>query len=243
MGKRRQQNMCVCFSPSSKIMDTKPLISMNNISKVYKLGKQELKVLDDVSIEIKKGEFVAVLGPSGSGKSTLMNILGCIDIPTSGEYILDGKNIKARSEDELSSIRNKKIGFIFQKFNLLTKYTAVHNTEIPLILRGVPRKEAHRKALELLNLVGLGERLHHKPTELSGGQQQRVAIARALVGDPELLLADEPTGNLDSKSGQEILDLFIRLNKEGNTIILITHDLDVAQKAKRIIYVKDGRVY
>lgn len=224
-------------------MDMNPLISMNNITKVYKMGKQDLKVLDNVSVEIEKGEFVAILGPSGSGKSTLMNILGCIDIPTSGEYILDGKNIKARSEDELASIRNRKIGFIFQKFNLLTKYSALHNTEIPLILRGIKRKEAHLKAKELLNLVGLGERLYHKPTELSGGQQQRVAIARALVGDPELLLADEPTGNLDSKSGQEILELFIRLNEAGNTIVLITHDLKVAQKAKRIIRVEDGRIY
>lgn len=232
----------MCFSPSSDPMDKKPLILMNDITKVYKMGKQELKVLDNVSIEVEKGEFVAVLGPSGSGKSTLMNILGCIDIPTSGEYILDGKNIKARSEDELASIRNRKIGFIFQKFNLLAKYSAVHNTEIPLILRGVRRKEARSRAVELLNLVGLGERLHHKPNELSGGQQQRVAIARALVGDPELLLADEPTGNLDSRSGQEIMDLFIRLHKEGNTIILITHDLNVAQKAERIIHVRDGKV-
>jgi len=232
----------VCFNPSNKIMDTKPLISMNNITKVYKMGKQDLKVLDDVSLVINKGEFVAVLGPSGSGKSTLMNILGCIDIPTSGEYILDEKNIKVRSEDELASIRNRKIGFIFQKFNLLTKYSAVHNTEIPLILRGVKRKEARRKAIDLLNLVGLGDRLHHKPNELSGGQQQRVAIARALVGAPELLLADEPTGNLDSISGQEILDLFVKLNDEGNTIIIITHDPNVAQKAKRIIHVKDGKV-
>lgn len=232
----------MCFNPSNKIMDTKPLISMNNITKVYKMGKQDLKVLDDVSLVINKGEFVAVLGPSGSGKSTLMNILGCIDIPTSGEYILDEKNIKVRSEDELASIRNRKIGFIFQKFNLLTKYSAVHNTEIPLILRGVKRKEARRKAIDLLNLVGLGDRLHHKPNELSGGQQQRVAIARALVGAPELLLADEPTGNLDSISGQEILDLFVKLNDEGNTIIIITHDPNVAQKAKRIIHVKDGKV-
>ena len=230
------------FSPNSNTMEKKFLILMNNITKIYKMGKQELKVLDNVSIEVEKGEFVAILGPSGSGKSTLMNILGCIDIQTSGEYILDGKNIKARSEDELASIRNRKIGFIFQKFNLLTKYSALHNTEIPLILRGVRRKEAHQKAVELLDLVGLGERIHHKPTELSGGQQQRVAIARALVGDPELLLADEPTGNLDSKSGQEIMDLFIRLHKEGNTIILITHDLSVAQKANRIIHVMDGKV-
>lgn len=206
------------------------------------MGKVDLQVLYDVSFTINKGEFVAVLGPSGSGKSTIMNILGCIDVATSGEYVLDGKNIKALSEDELSKIRNQKIGFIFQKFNLLSRYSAVHNTELPLILRGVKRKQAHGKAIEMLNMVGLGDRMYHKPTELSGGQQQRVAIARALVGDPELLLADEPTGNLDSKSGQEILDFFIQLNNAGNTIVLITHDMNVAKKAKRIIYVNDGKV-
>lgn len=223
-------------------MEDTTLIKMSNITKVYKMGKVDMQVLYDVSFTINSGEFVAILGPSGSGKSTIMNILGCIDVPTSGEYILDGKNIKTRSEDELAYIRNKKIGFIFQKFNLLSKYSSVHNVELPLIIRGAKRKIAHDKAIELLKMVGLGERIHHKPSELSGGQQQRVAIARALIGDPELLLADEPTGNLDSKSGQEILDLFIKLNKEGNTIVLITHDLKVAQKAKRIIYVNDGIV-
>ena len=200
-------------------------------------------MLDNVSLEIQRGEFVAVLGPSGSGKSTLMNILGLIDIPTMGEYYIDGKSIKARSEDELAAIRNQKIGFIFQKFNLLNKYTAVHNTQIPLILRGVKRKEARARAEELLRMVGLGERMDHKPVELSGGQQQRVAISRALVGSPELLLADEPTGNLDSNSGKEILELFIKLNEEGHTIVLITHDLSVAQKAKRIIRVSDGKIH
>ena len=223
-------------------MEKKSLILMNNITKIYKMGKQKLKVLDNVSIEVEKGEFVAILGPSGSGKSTLMNILGCIDIQTSGEYILDGKNIKARSEDELASIRNRKIGFIFQKFNLLTKYSAVHNTEIPLILRGVRRKDAHHKAIELLDLVGLGDRLHHKPTELSGGQQQRVAIARALVGDPELLLADEPTGNLDSSTGMEIMNVFHDLNKDGVTIVLVTHDQEIASLCHRVVRFKDGEV-
>ncbi|MDO9591987.1 MAG: ABC transporter ATP-binding protein [Erysipelotrichaceae bacterium] len=218
------------------------IISLKNITKVYKMGKQDLKVLDGVSFEVQKGDFIAILGPSGSGKSTLMNILGCIDIATSGEYILDGKNIKARNEDELAMIRNQKIGFVFQKFNLLTKYTAIHNTEIPLILRGIRRKDAHDQALTLLKAVGLEDRVDHKPTELSGGQQQRVAIARALVGAPDILLADEPTGNLDSKSGKEILDLFIKLNKEGHTIVLITHDLNVAKEAKRIIHVRDGKI-
>jgi len=219
-----------------------PIISLRDITKVYKMGKQELKVLDGVSFEIEKGDFIAILGPSGSGKSTLMNIMGCIDIATSGEYILDGKNINARNEDELAAIRNRKIGFIFQKFNLLMKYTALHNTEIPLILRGLRRKEARDKALAMLKAVGLEDRIDHKPTELSGGQQQRVAIARALVGEPDLLLADEPTGNLDSKSGKEILELFLQLNQMGHTIVLITHDLNVAREAKRIIHVRDGRI-
>lgn len=219
-----------------------PIISLRDITKVYKMGKQELKVLDGVSFEIEKGDFIAILGPSGSGKSTLMNIMGCIDIATSGEYILDGKNINARNEDELAAIRNRKIGFIFQKFNLLMKYTALHNTEIPLILRGLRRKEAREKALAMLKAVGLEDRINHKPTELSGGQQQRVAIARALVGEPDLLLADEPTGNLDSKSGKEILELFLQLNQMGHTIVLITHDLNVAREAKRIIHVRDGRI-
>ncbi|WP_330387180.1 ABC transporter ATP-binding protein [Acidaminobacter hydrogenoformans] len=220
----------------------KPIISLKDITKVYKMGKQSLKVLDGVSFEVEKGDFIAILGPSGSGKSTLMNIMGCIDIATEGEYVLDGKNIKARNEDELAVIRNQKIGFIFQKFNLLMKYTALHNTEIPLILRGVSRKEARERAMSMLAAVGLEDRVDHKPTELSGGQQQRVAIARALVGAPDLLLADEPTGNLDSKSGQEIMALFEQLHKDGHTIVLITHDLNVARRAKRILHVRDGKI-
>lgn len=223
-------------------MDERSLIKIKDISKVYKMGRQELKVLDNVSLKIEKGEFVSILGPSGSGKSTLMNILGCIDTPTSGGYILDGRDIKSSSDDELATIRNQKIGFVFQRFNLLPKYTAIHNTEIPLILRGVARKEATIRAEKMLDLVGLSERKNHTPMELSGGQQQRVAIARALIGDPEIILADEPTGNLDSKSGQEIIDLFTKLNNEGNTIILITHDISIAQKTKRIIEVMDGRI-
>lgn len=219
-----------------------PMIRVRDLVKVYKMGKQDLKVLDGVSFDISKGDFIAILGPSGSGKSTLMNILGCIDVATSGEYVLDGKNIQARDEDELAQIRNQKIGFIFQKFNLLSKYTALHNTEMPLILRGMRRGEARQRAMALLETVGLKERAGHKPSELSGGQQQRVAIARALVGAPDLLLADEPTGNLDSKSGQEILEQFIRLNQEGHTIVLITHDLNVARHARRIIHVRDGKI-
>lgn len=223
-------------------MEDDTIIKLSNVAKIYKMGALDLQILYDVSFTINRGEFIAILGSSGSGKSTIMNILGCIDVPTSGEYILDGKDIKSRSDDELAYIRNMKIGFIFQKFNLLTKYTTIHNVELPLIIRGEKRKVAHNRAIEMLKMVGLGERMHHKPSELSGGQQQRVAIARALIGEPELLLADEPTGNLDSKSGQEILELFIKLHKEGNTIVLITHDSKVAEKASRIINIKDGRL-
>jgi len=224
-------------------MENNVVIYMKDIVKSYKMGRNKLTVLNEVSLEIKKGEFVAILGPSGSGKSTLMNIIGCIDVPDSGEYILAGKDIKARNEDELAHIRNKEVGFIFQKFNLLTKYTALHNVAFPLLLRGIDKKNAYESATKLLDRVGLGDRTTHKPMELSGGQQQRVSIARALAGEPNILLADEPTGNLDSKSGSEIIDVFLELNREGNTIILITHDREVAQKANRIIQVKDGRIY
>lgn len=223
-------------------MDTKNLICFNDITKAYKMGNSELKVLKGINFNIKKGEFVAILGPSGSGKSTIMNIMGCIDTPTTGEYLLDGNNVAHKSEDELANIRNKTIGFIFQKFNLLSKYTAVHNVEIPILLRGVSRKEANIKAVKALEMVGLTDRMHHKPMELSGGQRQRVAIARALVGEPDILLADEPTGNLDSKSGEEVMDLIVDLNKRGNTIIIITHDNEIAKKAHRIINIRDGEI-
>lgn len=223
-------------------MEENTLILMKNIFKSYKMGQNDVIALKDISIEIEKGEFAAILGPSGSGKTTLMNIIGCIDIPDSGEYILAGRNIKDRSEDALAIIRNKEIGFIFQSFNLLAKYTAIQNVELPLLLRGIPRATAHDKAVRALQRVGLEDRINHRPNELSGGQQQRVSIARALVGEAKILLADEPTGNLDSKSGQEIMDIFIELNNEGNTVILITHDMNIAEKAKRIINVKDGKV-
>ncbi|WP_279288963.1 ABC transporter ATP-binding protein [Anaerosolibacter carboniphilus] len=216
---------------------------MKDIVKSYKMGKNTLTVLNEISLEVDRGEFVAILGPSGSGKSTLMNIIGCIDVADSGEYALAGKDIKARNEDELADIRNREIGFIFQKFNLLPKYTALHNVAFPLLLRGTTKEAAYDKATKLLERVGLGERLHHKPMELSGGQQQRVSIARALAGDPNILLADEPTGNLDSKSGKEIMEMFLELNGEGNTIVLITHDIEIAKQAKRIIQVRDGRVF
>lgn len=218
------------------------IISLREVSKVYDMGKVKVRALDKVSLEVEKGEFVAILGPSGSGKSTLMNIIGCIDTATDGEYVLHDKSIGSRSEDELAVVRNEKIGFIFQSFNLLRKYSAVDNTLLPLIVRGIPRKVAYSKAVQVLELVGLGDRIHHKPIEMSGGQQQRVAIARSLVGEPEILLADEVTGALDSTSGEEILHLITQLNDAGHTIVMITHDLNVASRAKRVVKVKDGRI-
>lgn len=223
-------------------MDKNALIIMHNICKTYFMGKNELQVLKNVSIEISQGDFVSVLGPSGSGKSTLMNIMGCIDVADTGEYILNGQNIKDFSEDELADIRNREIGFIFQKFNLLPKYTAQHNVAFPLLLRGMEKNAAYEKAAAVLDSVGLADRMQHKPLELSGGQQQRVSVARALVGEPMILLADEPTGNLDSKSGEDIMRLFHQLNDSGHTIVLITHDMDVASQTKRIIHVRDGCV-
>ncbi len=215
---------------------------MRDIVKTYKMGKNKIRVLKEVSLEVKAGEFVAILGPSGSGKSTLMNIIGCIDVADGGEYILGGENIKARNEDELAHVRNREIGFVFQRFNLLPKYTAIHNVSFPLLLRGVGKEQAYKRATELLEKVGLGDRINHKPLELSGGEQQRVSIARALAGQPSILLADEPTGSLDSKSGNEIISMFLDLNHEGHTIILITHDIHVAKQANRIIHVKDGTI-
>ncbi len=219
------------------------LISMEDISKTYKMGENYVAALKDVSLEIHSGEFVAFLGPSGSGKSTLMNIIGCIDTPDSGKYYLAGKNVAELNDDEQAEIRNRQIGFIFQQFNLLPKYLAVQNVELPLLLRGVTRNEARMAAEEVLEKVGLKERANHKPSELSGGQQQRVAIARALVGNPGIILADEPTGNLDSKSGDEIMGLISELNAQGHTIILITHDVEVARLANRILRMRDGNLY
>ncbi len=220
---------------------SEPVIALKNVSKHYLMGENVVKALDHVSLNVDRGEFVAILGPSGSGKSTLMNIIGCIDIVDEGDYILDGKDIKVRDEDELADVRNQKVGFVFQKFNLLAKFTAIHNVALPLLLRGVGRAEAYHEAEALLVKVGLGERLHHKPNELSGGQQQRVSIARAMVGKPDILLADEPTGALDSQSGEEILKLFHAFHEEGVTIIVITHDQEVADVASRIVTIKDGR--
>ena len=210
--------------------------------KVYTMGNNIVKALNNINIHIKRHEFVAIIGPSGSGKSTLMNMLGCLDTPTSGTYTLDNNEVSKLNDNELAEIRNSKIGFIFQGFNLLQKISAIENVELPLIYQGVPSKERQRRSIEALKSVGLSDRIHHRPNELSGGQQQRVAIARALVSDPPIILADEPTGNLDSKSGKDIIQILRDLNKKGNTIILITHDNNVAKEAKRKIKIQDGEI-
>lgn len=218
------------------------MIEINNIYKTYYMGDNAVNALNDVSLNIKKHEYAAIVGPSGSGKSTLMNILGCLDIPTSGSYTLDGNEIESMNDNQLAEIRNTRIGFIFQGFNLLKKITALDNVALPLVYQGASLKERHRRAEEALEAVGLGGRIYHTPNELSGGQQQRVAIARALVTNPPIILADEPTGNLDSKSGAEIIKMMRELNEDGNTIILITHDNNVAMQAKRVIRISDGRI-
>ncbi|HET8796155.1 MAG TPA: ABC transporter ATP-binding protein [Thermoanaerobaculia bacterium] len=218
------------------------LIAMSELTRVYDLGPQKIYALNGVNLTIGQGEYVAIMGPSGSGKSTLMNIIGCLDTPSSGSYVLDGVPVETLNDDELASIRNKKIGFVFQTFNLLARTTALQNVELPLVYAKVPRAERRRLAEEALTAVGLQDRMSHQPNELSGGQRQRVAIARALVNRPSLLLADEPTGNLDSKTGREILDLFHELHARGNSIIMVTHEDDVAQEAKRIIHIRDGKV-
>ncbi|WMJ78375.1 MULTISPECIES: ABC transporter ATP-binding protein [unclassified Sedimentibacter] len=216
------------------------MINLIDITKTYDMGSVQVQVLKGITLHVKEGEFLSIIGPSGSGKSTLMNMIGCLDVPTTGEYYLDGKEISTYNEKQLSKIRNQKIGFIFQKFNLLPKLTAFENVELPLIYRGMNAKERKQRSLDALEKVGLSDRMEHKPTELSGGQQQRVAIARALAGDPPVLLADEPTGNLDSKSGGEVMNLIRNLSKDGKTIVLITHDSEVAKEAKRTITIKDG---
>jgi len=218
------------------------MIIFRDVSKIYQIGDTEVRALDHANMHIRKGEFVSVIGPSGSGKSTLMNIIGCLDLADEGEYLLDGQEIEDYSERELAKIRNKKIGFIFQDFNLIGKMTAYENVELPLIYQRLPLAQRRIQTEEALNKVGLWDRRNHRPTELSGGQQQRVAIARALATRPSLFLADEPTGNLDSKTGQEIMDLFHELHGQGNTIVLITHDAHVAQQAARSIKILDGHV-
>ena len=218
------------------------IITVDNINKTYKNGSLELQVLKNISFKVDKGEFLAIMGSSGSGKSTMMNILGCLDNQYEGKYILDGIDISKSSENELSEIRNKKIGFIFQSFNLLPRLTALENVELPLIYSSVPKEERHKRANELLEMVGLKERTHHRPNELSGGQRQRVAIARALVNNPSIILADEPTGNLDSKSEGEIIEILQKLNKMGKTIVIVTHEPNIGEIAQRKIVFKDGEI-
>lgn len=218
------------------------MIKVNNISKIYKTGEVKVVALDNVSFEIKKGEFVAIMGPSGSGKSTLMHILGALDLPTSGKYLLDGEDIGKLSDDQLAEIRNKKIGFVFQSFNLLPRTTALRNTSIPMIFAGIPKEKRLNRAKKYLRMMGLEDRLNHTPNQLSGGEQQRVAIARAMSMNPSILLADEPTGNIATTQGEEIMKIFKNLNKQGHTIVMITHEAPIAEHAKRIIYLRDGKI-
>lgn len=220
----------------------KALVTVKDICKIYNPGENEVRALDNVSLSIDKGEYVAIIGQSGSGKSTLMNMLGCLDTPTSGEYYLNGSDVSALSDDELSDIRNKEIGFIFQGFNLIANLTAIENVELPLIYRGVSKKERNDLAVEALKMVGLSHRMDHKPSEMSGGQQQRVAIARAIAAKPPVILADEPTGNLDSASSKEIIAILKGLHRDGRTVILITHDNEIADQAKRVIRIIDGKI-
>ena len=219
------------------------MIKIENLKKSYFLGDEEIKAINDVTLNIEKGEYIAIVGPSGSGKSTLMNIIGLLDVADSGKYILDGLDISKASEDRLAKIRNEKIGFIFQSFNLLGKLDALENVEVPLIYKGYTEDKARKKAYELLDSVGLKGRENHRPNELSGGQQQRVAIARALAYNPEIILADEPTGALDSKTGIDIMNELEKLNQKGQTIVLITHDFNIASRAKRIVRISDGKLY
>jgi putative ABC transport system ATP-binding protein len=216
------------------------IIHLENIRKNYYLGKQTIEVLKGISFDIFKNEYVALMGPSGSGKSTLMNILGCLDTPTSGKYVLNGKDVSRTSDNDLADVRNNEIGFVFQQFNLLPRLTAVENVALPLVYAGVPKKQRTERAMEVLTKVDLTDRSHHKPNEMSGGQNQRVAIARALVNNPSIILADEPTGNLDSKTSYEIMDIFTKIHQAGNTVILVTHEEDISHYAHRIIRLRDG---
>jgi putative ABC transport system ATP-binding protein len=224
------------------LVDAGIVIRSEALAKVYQMGAEEVHALRGIDVEIRKGEYVAIMGPSGSGKSTLMNLIGCLDSPSSGRYWLAGRLVSELDDDELAYIRNKEIGFVFQTFNLLPRATALHNVELPLIYNGTPAEERVERAKKALERVDLVPRMNHKPNELSGGQRQRVAIARALVNNPSIVLADEPTGNLDSKTGEEIMNLFENLHEQGNTIILVTHEMDIAQHAHRVIYIRDGKI-
>ena len=220
----------------------KEILITKGLSKSYRLGKLAVPVLHDINLSVHEGEFAAIMGPSGSGKSTLMNLIGCLDRPTSGKINIGGKDISNLSDIELAHIRGKKIGFVFQTFNLISRLTALKNVEMPMVYQDMSRRQRHEKAAELLDMLGLKDRANHKPAELSGGQRQRVAIARALANEPEILLADEPTGNLDSKTGKEIMGIFNKLHREGKTILMVTHDMGLAQYCDRIIKLKDGRI-
>ncbi len=218
------------------------LINIQGLRKLYRVGTEEVRALDGIDLTVEAGEFLAIMGPSGSGKSTLMNLLGCLDTPTSGDYVLNDRQVSGLDDTALAEIRNSEIGFVFQTFNLLPRTTALENVELPLIYGRMPRRERRRKAREALEKVGLGDRIKHQPNELSGGQRQRVAIARALVNDPSILLADEPTGNLDSRTSEEILALFANLNAAGNTMVLVTHEESIAEQARRVVRLLDGRI-
>ena len=229
-------------APQRKAGPRPPAILVAGVSKTYDLGVIKVRALRDVSLRIERGDFVAIMGSSGSGKSTLMNILGCLDLPTSGRYLIDGVDVRDMDEDDLSDLRNRKIGFVFQSFNLVARTTALANVELPLAYAGIDRHTRRRRAQQALAAVGMAKRVHHQPSELSGGQQQRVAVARALVTNPTMILADEPTGNLDSHSTEDVLRIFAGLNEEGRTVLLITHEPDVAEQAKRVVRLSDGQV-
>jgi putative ABC transport system ATP-binding protein len=230
------------FSSDREVDLVAEIIKVENVKKIYRMGDNEVRALDGVSLVVEEGEFLIVMGPSGSGKTTLLHLMGCLDKPTEGEIYIASTPVSKLNDSQLAKIRNKMVGFVFQQFNLLPRLTALENVELPMIYAGVPKSARRKKAKELLELVGLGDRLHHRPTQLSGGQMQRVAIARALANDPMVLLADEPTGNLDSKSGEEILKIFSELNEIGQTIIIVTHDPEVAKHAGRIVRMRDGKI-